>query len=73
MISRRLIGRKISPTEISSDNIELSEAVEKWRMRDLSAKCAKYILNSRDISGKMESRNSEWRGVFNKRHLLRLI
>jgi putative transposase len=36
MISRRLIGKKISHTEISSANIELSEAVEKWRMRDLN-------------------------------------
>jgi putative transposase len=44
MISRRLIGRKISPTEISSANVELSEAVEKWRMRDLSAEYVKYML-----------------------------
>lgn len=44
MISRRLIGRKISPTEISSANVELSEAVEKWRMRDLSGECVKYIF-----------------------------
>ena len=36
MISLRLLGRKISPTEISSANAELSEAIEKWRMRDLS-------------------------------------
>jgi putative transposase len=44
MISYRLIGRKISPTEISSANVELSEAVEKWRMRDLSSECVKYML-----------------------------
>ena len=44
MISRRLIGRKISPTEISSANVELSEAVEKWRMRDLSRERIKYIF-----------------------------
>jgi putative transposase len=44
MISRRLIGRKISPTEISSANIELSEAVEKWRMRDLSSERVKYMF-----------------------------
>ncbi len=36
MISRRLIGRKISPTEVRSANVELSEAVEKWHMCDLS-------------------------------------
>jgi transposase-like protein len=42
MISYRLIGRKISPAEISSANAELSEAVEKWRMRDLSSECIKY-------------------------------
>ncbi|MBW2561531.1 MAG: transposase, partial [Deltaproteobacteria bacterium] len=35
MISKRLIGRKISHTEISSANADLTEAVEKWRMRDL--------------------------------------
>jgi len=44
MISRRLIDRKISPTEISSANVELSEAVEKWRMRDLSGESVKYIF-----------------------------
>ena len=44
MISRRLIGRKISPTEISNANGELSEAVEKWRMRDLSSECIKYMV-----------------------------
>jgi putative transposase len=44
MISYRLIGRKISPAEISSANAELSEAVEKWRMRDLSSECIKYMF-----------------------------
>ena len=44
MLSRRLIGRKISPTEISSANVELSEAVERWRMRDLSKERVKYIF-----------------------------
>ncbi len=44
MISRRLIGRRISPSEISSVNVELSEAVERWRMRDLSSKAIKYIF-----------------------------
>ena len=39
----RLLGRKISPTEISSANAELSEAIEKWRMRDLSRETIKYL------------------------------
>jgi putative transposase len=44
MISRRLIGRKISHTEISSANADLTEAVEKWRMRDLSKESIKYLF-----------------------------
>nr|CBX29432.1 hypothetical protein N47_J04130 [uncultured Desulfobacterium sp.] len=36
MMSERLIGRKVSPTEVSNANKELIEAVEKWRTRDLS-------------------------------------
>lgn len=44
MISRRLIGRRISHTEISSANAELTEAVEKWRMRDLSKETIKYLF-----------------------------
>jgi len=44
MISRRLIGRSISSTEISNVNKELSESVEKWRLRDLSPEHVKYIF-----------------------------
>jgi putative transposase len=44
IISYRLICRKISPTEISSANVELSEAIEKWRMRDLLSEYVKYML-----------------------------
>lgn len=44
MISRRLIGRSISSTEISNVNKELSESVEKWRRRDLSPELVKYIF-----------------------------
>ncbi|MCX5880249.1 MAG: IS256 family transposase [Deltaproteobacteria bacterium] len=44
MISERLIGRHLSHTEISSANKELSEAVESWRQRDLSAEAVKYIF-----------------------------
>lgn len=36
MMFSRLIGRKISPGEISNDNKDLIEAVENWRCRDLS-------------------------------------
>lgn len=44
MISQRLIGRRISHTEISSANADLTGAVEKWRMRDLSKESIKYIF-----------------------------
>lgn len=44
MISTRLIGRKISPTEVSSANKELIHAVEKWRTCDLSAETIQYIF-----------------------------
>ena len=44
MLSERLIGRKISHTEISSANSDLTEAVEKWRMRDLSQESVKYLF-----------------------------
>ena len=43
LISKRLIGRKISATEISNASKELSEAVEKWRLRDLSQERIKYL------------------------------
>ena len=44
MMSERLIGRKVSPTEVSNANKELVEAVEKWRTRDLSGEPIKYIF-----------------------------
>ena len=44
MISRSLVGRAISSTEISHANVELSAAVERWRMRDLSQEQIKYIF-----------------------------
>ena len=46
MISERLIGRRISPTEISSVSGELNAAVEAWRQRDLSKEPVKYLLIS---------------------------
>jgi len=44
MISTRLIGRKISPTEVSNANKELIDAVEEWRTRDLSGDPIRYIF-----------------------------
>ncbi len=44
MMSERLIGRKISPTEVSNANKELIGAVERWRTRDLSGEPIKYIF-----------------------------
>jgi len=44
LMSKRLIGRSISHAEVSNANKELAEAVEKWRMRDLSAEAVKYIF-----------------------------
>ncbi|KIE18533.1 hypothetical protein DS62_09885, partial [Smithella sp. SC_K08D17] len=44
LLSERLIGRKISPAQISSANVELTEAVLKWQKRDLSKETVKYIF-----------------------------
>jgi len=44
MMSERLIGRKISPSEVSNANKELMDAVEKWRERDLSEEPIKYMF-----------------------------
>jgi putative transposase len=44
MISTRLIGRRISPAEVSNANKELIDAVEKWRDRDLSDEPIKYMF-----------------------------
>jgi putative transposase len=44
MISTRLIGRKLSPSGVSSANKELIDAVEKWRTRDLSGEKIKYLF-----------------------------
>src|SRR4030042_6136952 len=42
MMSERLIGRKVSPTEGRNANKEVIDAVEKWRTRDLSGETIKY-------------------------------
>jgi len=44
MVSKRLIGRKISASEVSNANKELIDAVEKWRTRDLSEERIKYVF-----------------------------
>jgi len=44
MISTRLIGRRISPAEVSNANKELIGAVEKWRTRDLSGETIRYVF-----------------------------
>ncbi|MCG6537218.1 MAG: transposase, partial [Syntrophales bacterium LBB04] len=44
MISERLIGRRISATEISSVSSELNASVEAWRRRDLSTEPVKYLF-----------------------------
>ena len=43
MMSKRLIGRKISPSEVSNANKESIDAVEKWRTRNLSRESIKYL------------------------------
>lgn len=43
MMSKRLIGRRLSPGEISNVSRELSAAVEAWRERDLSQELIKYL------------------------------
>ena len=43
-ISLRLLGRRISPAEVSEANQELVEAVEKWRGRDLSTEAIRYLF-----------------------------
>lgn len=44
VMSSRLIGRKISHTEISQANKELVDSVERWRNRDLSEENIKYLF-----------------------------
>jgi len=43
MLSERLIGRKISPAEISSSSSDLNAAVEAWRRRELTEEPVKYL------------------------------
>jgi putative transposase len=43
LISEKLIGRRLSATEVSKASNQLVEAVEAWRQRDLSAEPIKYM------------------------------
>lgn len=59
LISKRLLGRSISHTEVSLANKELTQAVEAWRMRDLSDLSIKYlyidgVLFEMRLSGSVE-------------------
>jgi len=44
LLSKRLIGQSLSPTEVSNTSTELKDAVEKWRNRDLSHEKIKYLF-----------------------------
>jgi putative transposase len=44
LISQKLIGRKISSSEVSKVNQELMTGIESWRSRDLSKEKIKYIF-----------------------------
>ena len=44
LLTKRLIGRSLSATEVSNATTELKQAVETWRMRDLSREKIKYVF-----------------------------
>ena len=44
MLSKKLIGRKISPGQISNANKELIDSIEEWRNRNLSDEPIKYMF-----------------------------
>ena len=44
MLSKQLLGRKISAGEVSRANQELADAVERWRTRSLAEEKIKYLL-----------------------------
>lgn len=59
LLSKRLIGRSISPQEVSNASKELKHAIERWRTRSLSHEKIKYMfidgVNFRiRINGKVE-------------------
>jgi putative transposase len=44
LLTRRLIGRSLSATEVSNATTELKQSVETWRNRDLSRERIKYLF-----------------------------
>ena len=44
LLSKRLIGRSLSATEVSSASSDLKEAVEKWRTRSLCHEKIRYLF-----------------------------
>jgi len=44
LLTKRLIGRSLSATEVSNASIELTQSVETWRNRDLSPERFKYLF-----------------------------
>jgi putative transposase len=44
LLTKRLIGRSLSATEVSKASAELKQAVETWRGRDLSREKIKYLF-----------------------------
>lgn len=44
LLSKRLIGRSISPAEVSNASFELKQSIEKWRCRNLSHEKVKYLF-----------------------------
>ena len=44
LISQKLVGRRLSANEVSRASRQLSQAVEAWRLRDLSAEAIKYMF-----------------------------
>ena len=44
LLSKRLIGRSLSPTEVSNASTEMKQAIERWRTRDLSHEQIEYLF-----------------------------
>jgi putative transposase len=44
LLTKRLIGRSLSSTEVSNASAELKQSVEAWRNRDLSREKIKYLF-----------------------------
>jgi putative transposase len=44
LLTKRLIGRSLSATEVSNASAELKQSVEVWRTRDLSREHFKYLF-----------------------------